>query len=434
MTESPRIRAAIVAVSAVLLASCTSGGESAKSPGVSGSPTTCKTLLADAGWHGENAQKLQEMIENSNACGGSGDVGKGAPLALFDWDNTVVRNDIGDATTYWMLANGKVLQPKKWADVSTFMTDDAAQALTTACGSLAEEGKPLPTNLVKGVACADEILSVYSDGKTTSGAAAFEGYNARRIEPQYAFAAQLLAGYTEAEVTEFAKQARDQNLEADEGAEQTVGSRKVTGWVTYYEQMSTLIDTLRSNGFDVRIVSASSEPVVRVWAESLGLTGDKVMGVTVERDGDRLTSKLASCGGDEAAMTYMEGKRCRVNEQVFGITGSAAFETAPKEKRPVFAAGDSDTDVSFMMDATELKLAINRNKTELMCQAYDNEDGTWIVNPMFILPLGQRTTPYPCSTAGETLPDGGTGPLKDVAGNLIADQQDTVFAAADTES
>lgn len=434
MTGSRRFRVAVVVASVLLLASCTSGGDSGKSPEANGSSAACKTLLADAGWYGENSQRLQDMIEDVGDCGGSGNAADGAPLALFDWGNTVVRNDVGDATTYWMLANGKVLQPKRWGDVSTFMTDDAAQALTTACGSLAEEGKALPTNSAKGVACADEILSVYSDGKTTSGAAAFEGYNARRIEPQYAFAAQLLAGYTEAEATEFAKQARDQNLEADEGAEQTVGSRKVTGWVTYYEQMSALIDTLRSNGFDVRIVSASSEPVVRVWAESLGLTGDKVMGVTVERDGDRLTSKLTACGGDEASMTYIEGKRCRVNEQVFGITGPDAFKTAPKEKRPVFGAGDSDTDVSFMMDATTLKLAINRNKTELMCQAYDNEDGTWIVNPMFILPLGQRTTPYPCSTAGEIRPDGGMGPLKDVAGKLIADQQDTVFAAADSES
>ena len=31
-------------------------------------------------------------------------------------------------------------------------------------------------------------------------------------------------------------------------------------------------------------------------------------------------------------------------------------------------AGDSDTDISFMVDSTEMRLVINRNKTELMCQ------------------------------------------------------------------
>ena len=45
---------------------------------------------------------------------------------------------------------------------------------------------------------------------------------------------------------------------------------------------------------------------------------------------------------------------------------------------------------------------------------------------MFIDPEDQEDDLYPCSTAGEILPDGGRGPLKDVAGNLIEDQQDTV--------
>lgn len=46
---------------------------------------------------------------------------------------------------------------------------------------------------------------------------------------------------------------------------------------------------------------------------------------------------------------------------------------------------------------------------------------------MFIEPKGRKTDLYPCSTNGEILPDGGTGPLKDISGNLIEDQQDTVF-------
>ena len=40
-----------------------------------------------------------------------------------------------------------------------------------------------------------------------------------------------------------------------------------------------------------------------------------------------------------------------------------------------------------------------------MCNAYDNEDGKWLINPMFIEPKGQREEPYPCSTNGEILPE-----------------------------
>ena len=66
----------------------------------------------------------------------------------------------------------------------------------------------------------------------------------------------------------------------------------------------------------------------------------------------------------------------------------------------MFAAGDSDTDVEFLRDATACKLAINRNKAELMCRAYDNEDGRWLVNPMFIEPEPKFADGYPCSTKG----------------------------------
>lgn len=428
--------AALGAVAALALAGCANQPAETETPmepssmePAPSSAEACAMLAEDPGWYGDNREKLNEMIASVGECGGEGDVANGAPLALFDWDNTVVKNDIGDATTFWMLANGHVLQPADWATFSAFFTPEAGAALTAACGALAEPGQPLPTNTEAGVACADEIVSVYSEGTTTAGDEAFADYNARRVEPQYAFAAQLLAGYTEAEATAFAAQARTQNLAADEGTKQMVGSTEVTGWVRYYDQVTDLIEVLQANGFDVRVVSASAEPVVRAWAEELGIGTDKVMGVKMQLEGDKMTSTLVACGGDEASMTYIEGKRCRVNEEIYGITGPAAFETAPEGQRPAFGAGDSDTDISFMVDSTEMRLVMNRNKTELMCHAYDNEDGKWIINPMFIDPKGQQAEPYKCSTAGEIQPDGSMGPLNDMNGNLIEDQADTVFGS-----
>ena len=193
----------------------------------------------------------------------------------------------------------------------------------------------------------------------------------------------------------------------------------------YYPQMRDLIATLQANGFDVRIISASAEPVVRVWAADLGIPADKVMGVRTERDGDVVTSRLVPCGGS-VSIPYIEGKRCRVNEEVFGISGPAAYDVAAPPRRAAFGAGDSDTDVSFLSDATALRLAVNRNKTELMCRAYDDADGRWIVNPMFIEPEGQAE-PYACATEGYVEPGGGDGPLRRADGSLVPDQADSVF-------
>lgn len=74
-----------------------------------------------------------------------------------------------------------------------------------------------------------------------------------------------------------------------------------------------------------------------------------------------------------------------------------------------------------------LRLVVNRNKNELMCRAYDNSDGKWIVNPMFIQPKQQKATPYPCATTGFTGRDGTPGPVLRGDTSVIPDQTDTVF-------
>ncbi|WP_242660586.1 hypothetical protein [Mycobacterium kubicae] len=60
----------------------------------------CRTLATDPGWYGDNRDRINAMIGQLGACGKAGSVADGAPLALFDWDNTTVRNDIGHATFF----------------------------------------------------------------------------------------------------------------------------------------------------------------------------------------------------------------------------------------------------------------------------------------------------------------------------------------------
>jgi len=92
----------------------------------------------------------------------------------------------------------------------------------------------------------------------------------------------------------------------------------------------------------------------------------------------------------------------------------------------VFAAGDSDTDVDFLRDA-KYKLVLNRNKTELMCYAYLNEQGSWRVNPMFLKPKSAFAAGYACATSACKDSAGAPVPCRDEAGNMIPDQLDTVY-------
>jgi phosphoserine phosphatase len=416
------VACAVAGATLVLLSGCGDSGDYSESDG---SDTKCRMLTADAGWHGDNRDRINAMVSKLGTCGKLGSVTSTAPVALFDWDNTAVKGDVDNATFFWMVRNAKVRQPAggDWTTTSQYLAPAAAAALAAACGALAAPGQQLPTD--SNTACADELVSIFADRQTRSGTPAFVGYNHRRMAPDSAWAAQLLAGWTEADVTGFADAARKQNLEAAEGTEQQVGSTHRIGWVRYYAQMRDLVATLQDNGFDVRVISASPEPVVRIWAAELGIPGDRVMGTRTEHDGDVLTPRLASCGG-EPSMPYNEGKRCRVNEQVFGVQGAAAFEQLPEQQRQVFAAGDSDGDITFMADATALRLAINRNQIELMCRAYANLDGRWLINPMFIKPLGV-SPPYPCATQGFDKPNGDQAPLLNPDGGVVTDQPDRVY-------
>ncbi|MFE6501642.1 haloacid dehalogenase-like hydrolase [Kitasatospora sp. NPDC057738] len=405
----------------VALGSVLAAGAPPLASAPSASAANCPALDTRLTWYGDNRQKLQDFIDAFGNCADP----DAHPLALFDWDNTLVKNDVGDATMSWLLRNDKILQPagQDWSTTGRYLTAQATTALSEACGDATAAGSPLPTD--EGTDCAAEILSVYAEHTTTGGAAAFAGYDHRRINPAYAWGAQLLAGHTLDEVAGFARQARAESLAASP-SDSAQAIRTV--WVRYYEHMRDLVGTLRRAGFDVRVVSASPEPVVRVWAEDLEFAADEVIGIRNKTESGKLTAHLADCGGAPAdsVITYIDGKRCFINQDIRGIQGQAAFQRAPEAERQAFAAGDSTTDVTFVGDATGLRLAINRQAPELMCHAYRNEDGKWLVNPMFIDPLPALPCRYPCSTTAYTGSDGAAGPVRDDADDVISDQVDAV--------
>ncbi|MEV7613006.1 HAD family hydrolase [Streptomyces sp. NPDC089799] len=436
MTRSQTLRrlqavGAAAAVAAGTLAASAPAAQAA--PQAPSGSARCTAPQLAGGWYGANQARLQQLIDRYHSCDPYRDA-RSKPVAVFDWDNTVVKNDVGDATMFWLLRNGKIRQPahRDWHTTSRNLTDQAAAALSTACDGIGRPGEPLPTHTPAGTACADQINAVYGTGATTAGAAAFAGWNRRTTEPSYAWLPQLMQGWTAKDVRAFAAAARTENLAAPIGAKQQVGSGTATGWVRYYDQQKDLIGKLRKAGIDVWISSASPQPVVEVWAKGVGVDADHVIGIrnTTTRGGT-FTPHFQGCGsvrdGADTMITYIDGKRCWINKEIFGVRGAAAEKVQPAARRQVFAAGDSDTDISFLRDATALRLVVNRNKNELMCRAYDNSDGRWIVNPMFIEPKKQKSGPYPCSTTGYVNPDGTTGPVRRWDRSIVPDQQDTVF-------
>ncbi|MHB8875683.1 MAG: HAD family hydrolase [Myxococcaceae bacterium] len=387
------------------------------------------------GWTDTARQRINEMLAARGISSPSFDSTR-RPVAAFDWDNTVLKNDIGDATFFWMVANGKILQPagKDWGATNAALVPEAKAALNAACDSLAAEGAPLPTST--NAACADELISIYVSelvkGTTTK---AWSPAKTVRINNPYAWVAQLATGYTPEQVRAFALAAYEENLAQPVGATQTIGTTTgLTHWVRLPDTMRDLIGALKENGFDVWVLTASPQNFVEPLAADLGISRDHVIGIrNVLLDG-KLTYNLQGCGtvpdNANTLITFDEGKRCWMNKEIFHLPPAQQEARATElDKRPVFAAGDSDTDIAFVKDATYLKLAINRNKTQLMCNAYSaiatqGAASKWVVQPMFISPKGQLIAGYGCDTAKD---NGGVNLIVDENGAFMPRRDDTVF-------
>ncbi len=354
------------------------------------------------GWLPTNRARIDAMIDQLGRTSPSYDPAR-RPVAVFDWDDTMMRNDIGDATFIDMLRHDEVLQPpgRDWAITNKHLTAAARAALNAACDAIAEPGQRLPTS--RNAACADILYTIYDVSTTREGAPAFEGDTAM-MRQAYAWCTQLQAGYTPDEMRAIARRVYTENAAAPMGSTQSVGSTKnLPAWVRIYEPMHDLVSTLQANGFDVWVVSASSQYLVEVVAANVGVDASHVTAVRpiVRADG-KLDYRLQGCGtepdGADTVITYDQGKRCWINKAIFKLPPAEQLSRATDpSKRPVFAAGDSDTDLSMVQDATLLKLVINRNRPRLMCNATNDAHGRWLIQPRFIEPLPKRAEPYACS-------------------------------------
>ncbi|MGW0604731.1 haloacid dehalogenase-like hydrolase [Streptomyces sp. NPDC002640] len=383
--------------------------------------TRCPRLTGE--WSGDNRERLQRLIDTRGPCATGR---RGAPpVAVFDWDNTVVKNDVTDATLSWALRHDRLRRPADWSDTSPWLTPAAETALRTACGRK-PAGGAMPTSAMP--ACADEISLIRETARTAAGAPAFAGnWNHRRTVPQYAWVPRLFAGLTPQEVREIASAARKEALAAPVGSTVRLGTRSVPGWVRPYEQQRELIRALQRAGFAVYVVSAGFEPVTEVWARPVGVDAAHTVAIRPVTDArGRITMEAEGCGAVGAnrgeAIPYVDGKRCWVNETIYGVRGAAAWQRQQPARRPLLGAGDADTDVTFVGDATGLRVVLDRRKPEILCRARDNADGRWLVQPMFIEPLPAERGHHPCSTTAFTRPDGTGAPVRRDDGTVIPDQ------------
>ncbi|MDQ3034387.1 MAG: hypothetical protein M3Y87_18410, partial [Myxococcota bacterium] len=83
--------------------------------------------LHERGWLPENRARLERFLDELAAR-------DERRVAVLDWDNTMIRGDIGDLVLAHMLERELVLQPpgRDWSRLGA-LTEAARAALSTAC-------------------------------------------------------------------------------------------------------------------------------------------------------------------------------------------------------------------------------------------------------------------------------------------------------------
>eukprot|EP01037_Dinobryon_pediforme_P036372 gene36372-43287_t len=115
------------------------------------------------------------------------------------------------------------------------------------------------------------------------------------------------------------------------------------------------MDTLRANGIDVYVCSASLEDVVAVFASNpkygYNVSRENVIGLRLERDGNVYKNAYRK----NWPLTWGPGKSVAIKSEIVAVKGYG----------PLFVAGDSDGDYDMLRDFAETRfgMIVNRMKT-----------------------------------------------------------------------
>jgi phosphoserine phosphatase len=291
-------------------------------------------------WTPANHRRLRDLLDGSPA--GPGDA---PPVAVFDFDNTIVRGDTG-SEFYLDLVERLALRDD----------DDGLRRVVDVLGD------------------GDRILDLQRRARDGRGSmedfrAAMIGlylrvYDAKGIHVAYPWVTRVLAGTPEADVRRRARELarRDHAIPFElfrlpaEGGGRSLYCRGSKP----FEEMAALLAALAERGFEVHVITGTCGLVVEEYVRVFGLAVTRVHGMELETAGGVLTDRVvlpATVGGGK-----FDCIRARIG------------------RRPVLVAGDGPTDLAMMLYARDVALYIGEPDTEVGRIATGKG---WLVQPSF---------------------------------------------------
>ncbi|KQL44781.1 phosphoserine phosphatase [Brevibacillus choshinensis] len=385
-------------------------------------PASAKDAVSDAQvldkgkWAPATYQAVNELITKHGVKSPSYNPDK-KPYVVFDWDNTSIMNDTEEALFVYQINHlaykltpeefGKVIRTNvpegpfadgyKNADGKQVTLDAIATDLVSDYKFLYENYKGL-----KGTKSLEEVTATepFLDFRTKLFFL-YEAINeTHSTSIGYPWVLYLFTNMTVDEVHKLADASNDVALgmaiqtetwtspKALAGKAGVVTASHTTG-LRLTSEVGNLMNTFRSNGIDVYVVSASLEDVVRVFATlpkyGYNLPSENVIGMRLAIENGLITNKYQA----NYPITVGHGK----TEVIQSVL----------EKRyghgPIFIAGDSNGDFEMMTEQNSVKLALvvnrvkggkigqqaakaaeqlGKNNPSVVLQGRDENTGMWI--------------------------------------------------------
>ncbi|TGK21902.1 haloacid dehalogenase-like hydrolase [Leptospira fluminis] len=230
---------------------------------------------------------------------------RGPIRAVFDFDNTLVRNDFGEAVMNRLLAEGV-----PWIeDIRPFFSDS-------------ETGTRLNDLRKKdGHAFQKETWKFYETVHDAEG-----------LEASYRWSTWIFSGRSDSELRRTAREVWEENRKS-------LSSEAVRPYTALIE----LIRELRKNGADLWIVTASPQGVIQEVSSIWGIPEDRVLGVELEEESGILKR------GVKEPFTYGSGKVRRILD----ATGGEGYE---------IAFGDTENDFPLLENSKLKGIFLDRGK------------------------------------------------------------------------
>jgi phosphoserine phosphatase len=315
------------------------------------------TLDLGPGWTPENRRALTAILERYGQGGPEFNPAR-PPIAAFDWDDTVIEHDIGDALLFYQIDHLAFAfdAPGFWELIPDGLRDPwrtAVHPLRSLSVDQARTHPSYPTYRYLG----------------------YRLYRAMLEAPPkigYPWFTQILLGLTVPQVHALTEATLEHGLRLTLSEEIIQGPDgcepvRVRSGLRYRSEMKALIQALQSRGFQVWIVSATNRWAVEVLASRLGIPPGNVVGMATEVHKGRITTDLvlpAPCFGGKA------------------VALNAALDQSP---RVVVAGGDSPSDEELLRLAEAGGLLTTPRDAGLLARAESEKQHgePWLIQKSF---------------------------------------------------